>query len=102
MLVNAALSAIVNVLLLAGIPLAAYAAYQRLRHRRPLGESLERVGLVWGEPRYLGVAAGASLLVVAALLLWPPDIELQTREGSAMRAFAGLGLTGTSVALALL
>lgn len=37
-----------------------------------------------------------------ALLAWPPSAENATAEGSAFREFAGLGLTGNTIILALL
>ncbi|HSC26612.1 MAG TPA: CPBP family intramembrane glutamic endopeptidase [Vicinamibacterales bacterium] len=102
MLVNAALSALLNVVTLAGAPFFLYWLYHWLWHRRRIGEVAARAGLVVGERRYLAWCLAASVATVAALAIWPPPLEAQLREGSAFRAFAGLGLSGSAVAMALL
>ncbi len=102
MLANAAVSALLNVVLLAGIPFLFYCAYQKRRHGRGLGECAQRAGLQLGKPRYIVYCAAFAIASVAALVIWPPPLEPFVREGSAPRAFAGLGLSGTAIAMALL
>ncbi|HUF90571.1 MAG TPA: CPBP family intramembrane glutamic endopeptidase [Gemmatimonadota bacterium] len=102
MLVEALLSAIANVLLLAGIPFLVYWAWHRWRHGRRLPEVARRAGLQVGETRYIAYCAILAAVSVAALVLFPPPLEPMTREASAQHAFVGLGLTGTSVTMALL
>ena len=102
MLANAALSAIFNVVLLAGIPFLGYFLWHRIRHKRGLGEVARRAGLQVGDPRWIGYSAAFAAVSVAALLLWSPPIEVFTREGSPQRDFVGLGISGTSIAMALL
>jgi membrane protease YdiL (CAAX protease family) len=95
------LSALVNVLVLGGVPLLAYFVYHRRRHKRSGEEILARAGLTLGEFRYLAYCAVFSALGVAAFLLWRPSVVALTREGSAWRAFfdVGLGAKGISMAL---
>ncbi|HET6361542.1 MAG TPA: CPBP family intramembrane glutamic endopeptidase [Gemmatimonadota bacterium] len=61
-----------------------------------------RAGLQLGEPKYIAYSAAFAALSVAVLLAWSPPIEVFTREGSPQRDFVGLGITETSVAMALL
>ena len=96
------LSVLVNLVLLAGLPLFVYYVVQKRRHGRSFAEVRQRTGLVMGRPVYIGYCALASVLVVAGVLLWPPSIESATAEGSAFGEFAGLGLSGTSIVLAFL
>jgi membrane protease YdiL (CAAX protease family) len=102
MLVNALLGAILNVAVLAGLPFLGYCVYHRLRHRRGFAECARRAGLCLGERKYIAYGAALALLAAAAIALRPPELEPFTREGSAQRAFVGLGLSGTSLAMALL
>lgn len=102
MLFDALASALLNVVLLAAIPFGAYAAWGRWRRGRSLGESAARAGLAVGDRRLLGWSALVALATGAAVALVRPDLEAMTREGSAWAEFAGLGLSGTSVAMALL
>ena len=102
MLANAIASAILNVVLLAGIPFLVYYLWHRLRHGRRLPEVARRAGLQVGDPRYVAYSAVFAAISVAALLVWSPPVEVFTRERSAQREFLGLGITGTSVAMALL
>jgi len=102
MLANAALSAVLNVVLLAGIPFLGYFLWHRMRHQRRLGEVARRAGLQVGDPRWIGYSAAFAVVSVAALLLWSPPVEVFTREGSPQRDFVGLGISGTSIAMALL
>jgi membrane protease YdiL (CAAX protease family) len=101
-LANAAVSALLNVVVLAGLPFLVYYAYHRRRHKRGFKEIAQRAGLQRGDARYLGYSLAAALATVAALLAWPPPLEPFLREGSPQRTFVGLGLGGTAIAMALL
>ena len=102
MLANAIASAVLNVVLLAGIPFLVYFLWHRFRHGRGVGEVARRAGLQVGEPRYVAYSLAFAAISVAGLLLWSPSMESFTGEGSPQRDFVGLGLTGTSMAMALL
>lgn len=102
MLINAVLSALVNVVLLAGLPFLGYVLYHKWRHKRGFTEIARRAGVQVGEVRYLGYCAILALVCVAILWLWPPSLEASVRQGSAFRSFAGLGLSARAVAMALL
>ncbi|HXV63862.1 MAG TPA: CPBP family intramembrane glutamic endopeptidase [Vicinamibacteria bacterium] len=102
MLIDAALSAVLNVLVLAALPLLGYFAYHKARHKRGAREILIRCGLTVGETRYIGYCAVFALLVVSALVVWPPPLQELLREGSAWRPFAGMGLGRKAVAMSLL
>lgn len=101
-LANAAISALLNVAVLGGVPFLVYFAYQKWRHKRSSGEIARRAGLQLGGVRYLGYSLVAALATVVFLLLWEPPVEPFTREGSPQRAIVGLGLGGQAVAMALL
>lgn len=96
------LSVFVNLLLLAGLPLLVYYLLQRFRHDRSFDDVLQRTGLVPGESVYILYSLGASVLVVIGVLLFPPSIADSTAEGSAFAEFTGLGLSGTSILMALM
>jgi membrane protease YdiL (CAAX protease family) len=102
MLVNAAASALGNVMLLAGLPLLVYWAYQRWRHGRGFAEVARRAGLRLGELRVLGYCAAFAAVMVGALVIWPPPLEPWLGEGSAFRSFEGLGFGPIAVGTALL
>ncbi|GAB5520445.1 MAG: hypothetical protein RhofKO_26960 [Rhodothermales bacterium] len=102
MLLNAILDALANLLILGLIPFGLYATYHKVRHKRTISEITQRAGLQRGDLRYMGYAAGLALLVVIGLIIWPPSVETMGREGSAFRDFVGLGLTPTSIAMALI
>jgi membrane protease YdiL (CAAX protease family) len=99
---NAAISALLNVAVLGGLPLLLYFAYQRWRYHRGFGEIAGRAGLQLGEMRYIGYCLLAALAAVVPVVLWQPPIEPFVREGSPQRAFVGLGLSGQAIAMALL
>ena len=101
-LVDAGVSAFLNLVVLAGIPSLAYLAYQKLRHRRRFLEVARRAGLQLGDARYVGYSLVVAAVGVAALLVWPPPLEPFLRDGSPQRPFVGLGLSGRAVAMALL
>jgi membrane protease YdiL (CAAX protease family) len=102
MFANALVSALVNLLLLAGLPLLVYYGYHKFRKKRGFKEVAERAGLRLGKGRYVGYALLAAFGTVVVLFCWPPPLEPMTREGSAWRGFVGLGLGGQSVVMALL
>jgi membrane protease YdiL (CAAX protease family) len=101
-LANAAVSALFNVVLLAGIPFLVYYLWHRLKHGRRLPEVARRAGLQLGDPKYIAWSAALAAFTVAGLLLRSLPVDVFTREGSPQREFLGLGITGTSVAMALL
>jgi membrane protease YdiL (CAAX protease family) len=101
-LANAVASAVLNVLVLAGIPFLAYYLWHRIRRGRRLPEVARRAGLQVGDPKYVAWSAAFAAASVAALLLWSPPLEYFTTEDSPQREFVGLALTGTSIAMALL
>ncbi len=102
LLINAILSALVNLLLFAGVPFFAYYAYHKSRHKRGVVEIARRAGLQLGEVRYIGYCLVSAVVVVAVIVVWPPAVEPMVREGSAWRAFVGLGLGGPSILMAVL
>ena len=53
MLANAIASALLNVVLLAGIPFLVYYLWHRLKHGRRLPEVARRAGLQVGDPKYI-------------------------------------------------
>ena len=102
LLANAALSALVNLLVFAGLPFFAYFVYQKWRHKRAFGEILRRAGLQLRAGRYLAYSAAFACAGVAILVLWPPPLDPLVRKGSPQRPFVGLGLGGPAVLMALL
>ncbi len=102
MLLDKALSTLVNLVLLAGLPVSFYYLYHRIRHRRTLSEVLRRAGLQLGAPRYIWYCVAVSLGLITALTLWAPPLEPFIREGSAQQSFMGLGLGSTAIAGALM
>jgi membrane protease YdiL (CAAX protease family) len=102
LLANAALSALLNVLVFAGLPFLTYYAYHKWRHKRSFGEIARRAGLQLGAGRYLAYSAAFALASVGILATWPPPLDPFLRDGSPQQPFVGLGLSGTAVAMALL
>ena len=102
MLINAALSALLNVVVLAALPFLFYFAYHRLRHKRSYREVARRAGLQLGEARYLAYSLAFAAMSVVALLVWSPPLEVFLREGSPQRVFRGLGLGSNAIAMAIL
>jgi membrane protease YdiL (CAAX protease family) len=100
--IDSVFSALVNVLVLAGLPFLGYFAYHKWRRKRSAGEILARAGLVLGETRFIGYCAAFSVVVVSAILVWQPPIGEFTREGSAWRQFVGVGLGVKGIAMTLL
>src|SRR5687767_13059327 len=101
MLLQGVASAVVNVVVLAVLPLLVYAAVQRFRHGRPLPEVARRAGLAAGDARSLAMGGAFALVGVLALVVFPPPLDVMVREGSPQRGFAGLGLA-PALPLALL
>jgi membrane protease YdiL (CAAX protease family) len=102
LLVNAVLTALVNLLVLAGLPFVAYFAYQKWRYKRAFGEISRRAGLQLGAGRYIAYSVVFALASVAILAMWPPALEPFLRDGSPQQPFVGLGLGGPAVSMALL
>ena len=102
LLVNAVLSALLNLVLLAGLPFLLYFTYQKTRRKRGFGETARRAGLQLCERRYLGFSLAFALASVVGLLVWPPPLEPLMRPRSPQRAFVGLGLGGPAIPMALL
>jgi membrane protease YdiL (CAAX protease family) len=101
-LIEAALSALLNVVLFAGLPFLVYFVYHRWRHRRGLREIARRAGLQLGDVRYLALSVIVAAVATLPLVIWPPPLEPFLREQSPQRPFIGLGLSGTAIAMALL
>ena len=102
MLESAALSALAQVLLLGGVPLFGYWIRQRRRYERTFAVTARRAGLQLGRPRYLVYSLLFSAASAASLVIWTPPLEPLIRHGSTYRQFAGLGLSGQAIAMALL
>ena len=102
MLLFALAGALVNLFVFVLVPFGLYVVWHKWRHKRPFAEIARRAGLTWVVDRYLGYCLALAALQIVILLVWSPSIEVLTREGSPQRSFVGLGLTGTSVAMALL
>jgi membrane protease YdiL (CAAX protease family) len=101
-LVNASVSALAQLLLGAGLPLLAYAGYQKWRYKRGWSEIAKRAGLSACPWRYLVWSAAFALAGAVAIAVWSPPLELFTQKGSAQSPFIGLGLSQTAVILAFL
>jgi membrane protease YdiL (CAAX protease family) len=102
LLANAALSALLNLLVFAVLPFFAYFVYQKWRHKRAFGEILRRAGLQPGAGPYLAYSAAVACAGVAIVVLWPPPLDPFVRTGSPQRPFVGLGLGGPAILMALL
>src|SRR5262249_53391729 len=102
LLVNAALSALVNLLVFAGLPFFAYFVYHKWRHKRVFAEISRRAGLQLGAGRYVAYSLAFALAGVAILAIWPPPLDPFLRDGSPQQPFVGLGLGGPAVVMALL
>jgi membrane protease YdiL (CAAX protease family) len=102
LLATAAISALVNLLVLAALPFLFYFAYQRRRYKRRFAEVAQRAGLRLGEARYVGYSFAFALAGVTLLTIWPPPLEPFLRPGSPQQSFQGLGLAGAALPMALL
>jgi hypothetical protein len=85
---DAAFSAIAQAAVLGGVPLLGFFIFHKWRHKRTFAEMARLAGLQIGVPRYLAYSLGLSVVGLVALLVWSPDLEPFTREGSAQRQFA--------------
>jgi len=99
---NAAISAMANLLVIAGLPFLFYFVCQKVRYRRGLGEIAQRAGLRLGSGRYVGYSLAFALAGALILLIWPPPVAPFVRDGSPQQVFRGLGLGLPSVLMALL
>jgi membrane protease YdiL (CAAX protease family) len=99
---NAAISAILQLALLGGVPFLGFLIYQRRRWKRTLREIAGRAGLQLGEPRYLFYSLAFVLAGIVGAVLWSPPLEPITRRGSMLREFVGLGSGLSAIAIALL
>jgi membrane protease YdiL (CAAX protease family) len=102
LLANAAVSALVNLFVFAGLPFFCYFAYHKWRCKRSFGEISRRAGLQLGAMRYVAYSAAFAVASVVVLIIWPPTLEPFTRHGSPQQPFVGLGLGWQSVLMALL
>jgi membrane protease YdiL (CAAX protease family) len=102
LLLSAALSALVNLVLLGGIPFLGFFLFHKLKYRRRFGEIAQRSGLQLGDVRYIAYCAIVATIAVAVVVAWHPSVDALVRPGSPQRPFRGLGLTETSIAMALL
>jgi membrane protease YdiL (CAAX protease family) len=102
LLATAAISASVNLLVLAGLPFFLYFAYQKWRYQRRFGEVARRAGLQLGAGRYVAYSFAFALAGIALLVIWPPPVEPFLRPGSPQEAFQGLGSSAGALSLALL
>jgi membrane protease YdiL (CAAX protease family) len=101
LLLKTAISTVLNLVLLAGLPFLGYFVHHRWRHARRFGEIARRAGLQIGPSRYLLYSGAFALSTVALLLVWSPPIEPFSREGSPQASFVGLGFGAPAVAMAL-
>jgi membrane protease YdiL (CAAX protease family) len=99
---NAVISALLNLIVLAALPFFIYALYEKQRNQRGFANSARRAGLQLGNPRYIFYSLVFAITAVVALILWKPPIASFTRQGSPQQEFVGLGLSGTSIFIALI
>lgn len=102
LLTDAALSAVLNLMLFAGIPFFCYFTFQKWRRKRSFKEITQRAGLQLSEIRYIGYSLVVALGIIAYFVFWPPSAEPFIRDGSAQQRFDGLGFNATSLAMAIL
>ncbi len=98
----ALLGALVNLVLLVGIPFLPYYIFHKWRRQRGLAEIVRRAGLQLCEGRFVVYSMLFAAVSVAVIILWPPSLEPITREGSSWKNFVGLGLCGQSILMALI
>lgn len=95
------MNALAQLLLLAGLPLLAYAVYQKRRHKRGWSEIANRVGLSVCPLRYLLYSVALAIACVAAVVVWLPPLEVYMSEGSLFKPLVGLGLSKTAIIMAV-
>jgi membrane protease YdiL (CAAX protease family) len=100
--IDAAVSAFLQVTLLAGVPFLGYFVYQKWRHKRSFAEIARRASLQRCAWQYLAYSVGFALAGVLLIVIWMPPLEPLTREGSALRQFVGLGFSMPAVTRAIL
>jgi membrane protease YdiL (CAAX protease family) len=99
---DAALSALLQVLLVGGAPLLGYFIYQKWRHTRTFAEVTQRAGLQLGTPRYLVYSLAFGLAGALLLVVWSPPLDLLIGQGSAQHQFVGLGFGMPAITRAFL
>ena len=92
LLADAALSALLNLVLFAGFPFLLYFLYHTRERKRELGEIAQRAGLQLGERRYLGYSVAFAFACIATVVAWPPPLEPLVRQGSGSRQFVASAL----------
>jgi membrane protease YdiL (CAAX protease family) len=102
LLANAALSALVNLLVFAGLPFFLYFACQKWRYKHTFGEISRRAGLQLGALRYVAYSLAFAFAGVTILVVWPPPLDPFIRNGSPQEPFVGLGPGGPAIPMALL
>jgi membrane protease YdiL (CAAX protease family) len=102
MVAQRAADTLVNLVGLVVVPLLPYYVYHRRRHDLNLAEVLRRAGLQRGELKYVWHAVGAVAAICVWIWLFPPNLEVMTREGAAQHSFAGAGMSLDVISAALL
>jgi hypothetical protein len=98
MLLGSALSALLNLVIIGGIPFFAYFAYGKWARKRSFGEIAQRAGLQRGKAAYIGYCLTLAIACVLLIIVWRPPRAPFARVGSSpQRPFLGLGLSGTAV-----
>ena len=90
MLVDAVLSALLNLVIFAVVPFLFYVEYEKRHGKRGLMDIAERTGVRLGKGHYVGYSVAFALVCVATLIIWPPPLEPLVRQGSGARGFVGL------------
>jgi len=102
MVLSAALSALLQAVLLGGVPFLLYYLWQRRYRQRTFLEAARRAGLQLGDPRYLAFSLLFAAIGIAAQIAWPPPLEAISRKGTMYHSFAGAGIGPETIAAALL
>ena len=102
LIVDSATTAVIQFIILAGLPFLGYFIYQRRQYYRSFSDTLKRAGLQRCPGRYLASSIAFAVVGVIIGVSWPPPPEPLTRRGSMYREFAGLGLTMRAIVAAIL